>query len=474
MTLDTSPESRVETGAPGPSVQELLAREKVPVPDALRLTSTADLGHDPIPVTRYTSRPFYDAEVEHLWPKVWQMACREEAIPDVGDVHVYEIGTRSALVVRTADGTIKAYPNACLHRGTELKAADCNVSELLCPFHGFCWNLDGTLANIPSPWDFPRLDPDELRLPELRVATWQGFVFVNFDESAPPLEEYLGGIVGHFESTARPPLDERFTAVHVAKVLEANWKTALEAFLESYHVITTHPQTMPYIDDVNTQYDVFPGEPHWNRMITALGVPSPHLGPGISEDDVAEALRRDQILLDVLTNPDPAALAVPEGGTAREMLAGFARKMVGLMTGFDAEGAGITDCEATDGIQYFVFPNFVPWPGMGAPIVYRFRPYGDRVDRCVMDLMLLYPCTPGQPRPPAPPVHWLADDEDFTAAPELGGLASGLNQDLDNIPRIQRGLHSTVKKSVYLADYQESRIRHFHTVLGRYVPDGGS
>src|SRR5206468_1773207 len=126
-----------------------------------------------------------------------------------------------------------------------------------------------------------------------------------------------------------------FTAVHVAKVFRANWKAALEAFLESYHVVRTHSNSLPYIDDVDTQYDVFPGERHWSRMITPLGVPSPHLGGTLSEDDVADAMRRDNILLDVLATPDPADLAVPKGGTAREMLARFARKMLGLMTGFD-------------------------------------------------------------------------------------------------------------------------------------------
>lgn len=92
-----------------------------------------------------------------MWKRVWQMACREEDIPEVGDTLVYEICDISLLVVRTSESEIKTYYNACLHRGRQLREFDGNAQELRCPFHGFCWNLDGSLKQVPCEWDFPTL-----------------------------------------------------------------------------------------------------------------------------------------------------------------------------------------------------------------------------------------------------------------------------------------------------------------------------
>jgi len=79
------------------------------------------------------------------------MACREEDIPDVGDTLVYDICDLSILVVRSGPDTIRAFYNACLHRGRQLKEADGNNTELRCAFHGYCWNLDGSLKQIVKP-----------------------------------------------------------------------------------------------------------------------------------------------------------------------------------------------------------------------------------------------------------------------------------------------------------------------------------
>ena len=109
----------------------------------------------------------------------------------------------------------------------------------------------------------------------------------------------------------------------------------------------------------------------------------------------------------------------------------------------------------------------MPWAGVGAPTCYRFRPNGDDPDSSVMDVVLLSPVPEGE-RPPAAKVRFLRDDEKWTDAPELGGLGAIFEQDTSNLARIQRGLKASVK-GVTLAEYQESRIRHFHAVLDRYL-----
>jgi len=150
-------------------VQELLDAESRPVPATLRATADDDLGTGGVARSRYTSRAVHDLEVEKVWARLWQMACRQEQIPEVGDSVVYDVAGFSLIVVRSAPDEIRAFHNSCLHRGTRLRTQPGPVTELRCPFHGFTWNLDGTFAGMPCPWDFPHVDPDTFCLPEARV-----------------------------------------------------------------------------------------------------------------------------------------------------------------------------------------------------------------------------------------------------------------------------------------------------------------
>jgi len=144
--------------SPGITYQELLDTDTHPVPEVLRLESPRFLGDADVPIERYISREYHELEKERLWKRVWQFACREEHIPGPGDYNVYEIADMSFIVVRQPDMSIKAYPNACLHRGRRLKDYDGHCSELRCPFHGFAWALDGSLSDVPARWDFPHVD----------------------------------------------------------------------------------------------------------------------------------------------------------------------------------------------------------------------------------------------------------------------------------------------------------------------------
>ena len=110
-----------------------------------------------IPKQRYYDQKFYDLECERLWPRVWQMACREEDIPEVGDHVNYEIAGMDVIIVRNEGGVIKAFRNVCMHRGRKLKEFNGRDEELRCAFHGIAWNLDGTLKQVPCKWDFPQV-----------------------------------------------------------------------------------------------------------------------------------------------------------------------------------------------------------------------------------------------------------------------------------------------------------------------------
>ncbi len=447
----------------GQTVQQILDRDSKPVPEVLRETATDDLGSDDLPVGRYTSKAFHDLEMSRMWNRVWQMACREEDIPQPGDFIVYEIGDHSVLLVRARDKTVRAYHNVCLHRGRLLKTGQGHAQAIRCPFHGFTWKLDGSIQDIPCRWDFSHKGDAEMHLPEVKTGLWGGFVFINLDSEAGPLADYLDVVPEHFE---RWDLENRYKSAHVGKIVQANWKVCAEAFMESYHVIATHPQILPSTADANTQYDVYPDKPHFNRMITAMGIASPHLG--------GENYPDEKILESMMTeyagqSGSKFTFKLPPGQTTRSYMAQMLRGMIGGGSGWDLKQAA--DSEMLDAIQYFVFPNFFPWGGFFNNIVYRFRPNGQDPNSCLMEVMLLAPVRKGGDRPAPAKYRLLGTDEHWVSAKELGVLGPVFDQDMSNIPFVQKGLRATHKPGVTLGNYQESRIRHLHRTLDQYLND---
>lgn len=453
-TADMEPRSGEAGGVPRGEhfYQRLLDEETRPVPASLRATSAGPMDDAGIAPARYFDPETHRLEVERVWSRVWQMACREEQIPEVGDSVVYDIADTSLIVVRTAADEIRAFHNSCLHRGTQLRNRSGHVTRLRCPYHGFTWNLDGSLREIPCAWDFPQIDPATFRLPEARVGTWGGFVFVNIDPQAGPLEEHLENLPSHFTEW---PLEERYLTGHVVRVMPCNWKVALEAFIEAYHTMTVHPQLLRTAADTLTEYDVYGA--HVSRMITAVGISSEHLDREPDDVEIVKAM----------LGPPEAEVTLAPGSTAREVLADRVRASLHRRTGRDY--AHITDAEALDGIEYFLFPNFMPWGGYLTAFAYGFRPNGNDPDSCVIDIMVLEPVPETGPRPPAAKTRHLGPDESWTDAPELGVFGRVFNQDGARFERVQRGLRASVKPSGTLARYQESRIRHFHATLDAYL-----
>jgi len=272
------------------------------------------------------------------------------------------------------------------------------------------------------------------------------------DPECEPLETYLGDLDRHFD---RWPLERRYKEAHVAKVLDCNWKVAQEAFMEAYHVVATHPQLLPSLGDAITQYDVFG---NFCRAITPNGVPSPHVRWVPTEQDMFDAMSDRNL-------DEPPRHVVPDGETARHMAAEAARHSLRPALGDRVDE--LCDGELTESIYYTVFPNFHPW-GAYNRIVYRFRPYGNDHRRSIMECMFLSPYA-GDTPPPAAPIHWLTDDEDWTVATELGMLGRVFNQDVYNLPEVQLGLEAMTKPGVTFADYQETKPRHFHALLDEWV-----
>jgi phenylpropionate dioxygenase-like ring-hydroxylating dioxygenase large terminal subunit len=436
--------------SPGISYQALLDTDTHPVPDVLRQQSTQFQGLHDFSTDRYVSREWHEREVEHLWSKVWQFACREEQLPHVGSYVIYDIVDRSYIIVRTEEG-LRAYFNACLHRGRQLKDHDGRCDEFRCPFHGFTWALDGELTRIPAGWDFPHVEATAWQLPQAQVDTWAGFVFINPDPNAVPLLDFLGELPSHFE---RWDLANRYIGVHVAKVVRANWKIVQEAFCESYHVNATHPQASPYLGDVNSQVDIWENV---SRVITPGGTPSPLIRTTTTEQDIL------RYMLDTRVDED-LRIDIPKGSDARTASAEAARVRWRKVVGDVVDTW--SDAEFIDNIDYTLFPNFHPW-GAFNRIVYRFRPNGDDHETAIMEIFFLNPFD-GE-RPPPATTTYLGADQPFTDAPELGLLAKVFEQDAYNMPKVHTGIKASAKKTFTLSAYQEGKVRWFHDKLDQQL-----
>ena len=437
--------------SPGLTYQDLLDQDTHEVPEVLRAQSPKFLGDADVSAARYTTREWHDLEVERLWKRVWQMACREEDIPAAGDHIRYDIAGLSFIVLRNGSGAIKCYPNACLHRGRMLKEFDGHASELRCPFHGFCWSLDGQLVDIPARWDFPHVNNEEFSLPEIPTATWGGFVFINPDQNCAPFADYIKDLAWQFE---RWDLSKLYKQAHVAKIMPANWKITQEAFCEAYHVNGTHPQVLKSLGCVNSQVDIWE---NCARVITPALTPSPLLDYEVTNQDIVRAT------LDIPEGQPVPEL--PEGMSPRAWSAAMSRESQRAAAGDLVDR--YCDAEMVDALDYTLFPNFHPW-GAFNRITYRFRPNGNDHRSAIMECMMLAPFE-GE-RPPPAAIRWLAPDEPWSAA--LGFLGRVFDQDAFNMPKVQLGLEATYKAGVTLANYQESKVRWLHHKLTEWVGEG--
>lgn len=499
----------------GISYNDILKSDKVPPPDVYLEDSPYPAGKTTVRVDRYFSKEEHDLEVERLWKRVWQMACHESDIPNVGDTHVYDIAELSYMIVRVSEDEVKAYPNACLHRGRAL--CDDHRKELRvfrCAFHGWSWNLDGSLKEIPGHWDFPTVTEEEYSLTDINIGYWGGFYFINPDPNCEPLADFLGDIDRHFGI----PFERRYKAAHLIKRLPCNWKIAQEAFMESYHVIATHPELLGYFGDVNSKYDVWG---NWSRAMSSSGFPSPHTGlenPDMSAYPDGKAFQSMKHMISghvyrriaenevEVTTPDgrtgrftefadyisgdvksadiqmcswvggkiiagdedtPMVFPTESGHVYRETTAAARRETMRPQFGDDVDG--ISDADLNDAIFYSLFPNLSPWADFN-PIFYRFRPDGDNPEQSLHEVMYMIPLPEGVEAPEPAKCTFLDLDDDYTLAGEFGSsLAKIFNQDFVNHRMVQKGLHSHPKGETIFASYQESKIRHFHDTLNKWL-----
>ncbi|MGW1029471.1 aromatic ring-hydroxylating oxygenase subunit alpha [Streptomyces sp. NPDC002577] len=446
----------------GPNPPELQRK----VPFAMR-----DSRH--VPKERYYSREFFELEKEHLWPHVWQMGAREEELPNPGDYVEYEIAGTSILIVRQRDGSIKALHNACRHRATELAKGTGRLpgGQLVCPFHGWRWNLDGSSSFVygASSFEPSCLIPEDLRLRECLVETWAGMVWINMDPDARPLQEALSPVAALLEGVGVGNMRVKWWK---QTILNANWKMAQEAFFEGYHVMQTHPQLLQggSVEDAERQsasveYTTFRNG-HARFQSGAAknegeyqardGEKFIEAGRLLAQGQDAMTLEQDVKIFEGLRNK--IGVGSPD----------FAKAAIAALYEY-AEGAGIPMAPMSEytrlwGGDIFMFPNYLMLPMYGNCLSYRIRPYGDDPERCLFDVWSLTTYPVGQ-EPERAELLGVFDKEDT----EHWGLIP--RQDFSNIERQQRGLHSLGFEESRLSSHYEMSISNMHEELDRVIAE---
>lgn len=452
------PVKPIEARCPGMSYQDIIRRDGGRVSDILALESNPPQTTANISFERYTSQSFFDLEMDKMWTKVWQFACREEHLREIGDYFVYDIGNYSIVITRSAGG-LKAYWNSCLHRGTKLKPSFSSgwARSISCPFHGWDWTLEGTVKNIPCRWEFPHVDDADLGLPQVKVESWNGFVFVNMDPKSGSLIDYLEVLPDHWRAW---DMTGWYVHTHVRKRLPSNWKIAQEAFMEAYHTPVAHPEMTHVVGDHNMQHDIF--SRHISRDLCPMATPSPTSTLGLSEQD----------LLDRMLVSDRSTISakplVPEGKSARWVMAKQMREQ--MLSEYGLDYSSYSDPEMIDSIKYHVFPNILVYAGVALRLLQQYRPVGDDPTRSYFDQLVFRPLPADGSEPPVAEVYEIGENESFTTVPGMDPfLGSVLDQDTDIMRWQREGMKTSKQGSEILARYQEARIRHLHETLDSYL-----
>lgn len=363
-----------------------------------------------MPAARYTSAEYYALEQEHVFRKSWLFAGHLDEIPEPGCYMRWHNAGDPIIIVHGMDGKVRAFYNTCRHRGAPVVTEDRGKSSrLMCAYHHWTYKTDGSLVGVPGRKDFSEdFDLSCRGLIPVACEMFGKVIFVNFDENAAPLRDYLGPLADEWEEFQFDKL--RLAARHSFD-LNCNWKVAMEANMEVYHVPFIHPETVaPLVDahrNVNTLYPQGHG-----RMLA----PAPR-------DFDRESVR-------AIEHP-------PEWRT------------------IDTVG----ELGRTSTQSYTVFPNWV------APLSNYFVPplvfWPTSLTTCRLELVTMALDWGDGPAPDL----WTVPDG---SKPNGRDMVQLIQEDTQFGEAIQQSMESEGFKSVPLS-YQESRIYHFHQHLDRVI-----
>ena len=399
---------------------------------------------------RYFDPDFYALECERLWPRVWQMACRLEEIPAPGDAVEYEILDQSVIIVRTGDTEVRAFQNACRHRGVKLvDGRGACETGFVCPFHGWCYDLSGANTFVPRPGTFAEhnLQPGDIDLQAVRCEVWGGCAWINLDDSAPPLRDCIEPAATVLDAWRVESLRAEWWR---AFRLPVNWKLAQEAFMEQYHVLETHPQLRIPGRFTPRDGSAFDAQRFIESELHYLHTMNEGMAGMVHATDVAVAERMRGIEL----ADDPVRARAEWDRALNDSVTGWHRD-----AGADVPDLNELEARGMNEPMTYAFPHYFVLPMYSSASSYRFRPLGP--EETLMEIWSLTRFPEGaEPEPPTRPEVWECDDPRIPPIP---------TQDFSNLPRQQRGLHTAGFEYMRLSEQVEGHIGNFHRIIDGFL-----
>ena len=430
----------------------------------------------------FTSAAYARAEGDRLWSKVWQHAGRVEEIPEVGDYITYDIGTDSILIVRTAPDLIKAFYNVCSHRGRQLvdvepgtHSACGRKKQFVCGFHAWRYDLNGKCIFKLDEADWKGgLTDARTRLGEIKIDQWGGWIFINMDPNCMSLQDYLdpaAGILNPFE------LGKMRYKWRQWVVFDSNWKTAIEAFMEPYHVAGTHTQLLKHgqfyaYSAAHKMHGVSGFDERDPDMKMKQSSTITRAGKG-SDARLSTYLLQNEIYTTVNHASTTETLVnaarrlvdeLPDGTAPQDVI----RHWLARAKEDDAARGVIWPTITPEemgkaGLAWSIFPNMSILHGITFALCYRTRPYGDDPNKCIFESFAIERFPEGE----APETEWVY------AAPTAEQWGMVLAQDYSNMAAVQRGMRSRGFRGTLPNPHQERKITNFHRNLARYMGTGG-
>ena len=194
-----------------------------------------------MPPAVYTSEAFHDAELENVFKKSWFCVGRADALAKPGDYVTCELAGQPIIVLRDKDNALRAFSNVCRHRMSTLLHGSGNAKTIVCPYHAWTYNLDGSLRGAPAMNANKAFCKDHYSLPDIACEDWLGWVFITLNPNAQPVAQELsevGDLIAGYDMTN---YTETFFEEHV---WDTNWKVLAENFMESYHLPVCHAGTI--------------------------------------------------------------------------------------------------------------------------------------------------------------------------------------------------------------------------------------
>ncbi len=422
-----------------------------------------DNGLDILDPSRYYDPAFKQLEWERLWTRSWLIAGIETDIPEPGDYSVFRLLHESIIIVRQQDQSVKAFYNVCAHRGNQVVLNDRgSVVQFTCAFHSWQYGLDGECSRITDKETFnPQLVCNNPKLEQVHCQVHAGLVFINLADKPPPLQDRLGLPDGYLEAYE---LDKMYCVRHVVSEWAANWKTGVDAFYETYHLHSVHPETQDVMDDMGVQVDLYPHG--CSRMIVPIGVKTKRQADQQAINPSLQYMMSESSM-------DPEEYPDDAREVRRAIQQAKRRRSDKYGLGYER----FTDGQLTDSWATGIFPNVQIGLHPEGAFLMRFMPHPTEPERFYYDTMTLI-------RPVEDPNYktpgWMGlpegtdtsgdirPDTEYVPLGEPPGLGQVLDQDSELLPVVQRGVRSRGFKGALWGE-QEQRLRHFHRELDRYL-----